>query len=95
MLRRIIFCAFILPFNSMKPKLCVNCKFFKNEYIIFNRFGKCSLFPKDEEPIDKNDIHFLVDGTKNIKEIEYYFCSTARNYDDMCGKEGKRFQQKK
>jgi hypothetical protein len=35
----------------------------------------------------------LVTGIKNKEEF-YYFCSTSRNFEHMCGKEG-RFYEKK
>ena len=31
--------------NSMKPNFCVDCKFFRNNFISGTSFGKCSLFP--------------------------------------------------
>jgi hypothetical protein len=43
-----------------------------------------------EETLD----YFLVDGKKSRKKVEYYYCSTARDENNMCGPEGKRYQQK-
>jgi hypothetical protein len=63
------------------PKLCLFCKHsFHTKNI---KFSKCSLFPK----IKDNEV--LLD--KNNTPL-YYYCYTARNMDDMCGNEGKRFE---
>ena len=54
----IIICSIIIPVFSLKeiipvfslkettPNLCINCKFFMNNFISGNKYGKCSLFPK-------------------------------------------------
>ena len=80
---------YILPVFSLKekpPKLCINCKFFINSIIGDNIHGKCYLFPKEE-----NSLNFLVSGIKND---DYYHCSNARQFDQMCGLEGKRYKKK-
>lgn len=84
----ILFCS-ILPIVSFNEKLCMNCKYFKNSFFRDNKFGKCSLFPKEET----NKYH-LVDGSPSIPETEYTYCSTARSYDDMCGTDGFYFVKK-
>ena len=84
----LIICYIILSVFSLKktrPKLCINCKFFVNN-LNDNKYGKCSFFP-----IEENNTNFLVIGFENI---DYYYCSTARNYDNMCGKEGKKYKNK-
>ena len=84
----LIICYIILPvfsLNEIAPKLCINCKFFKNSLLTNNKFGRCSLFPKEE----KRDINYYVSGME--KNIDFHFCSTARTYDDMCGKDGKKY----
>ena len=73
----------VLSLNENTPKLCVNCKFFKSDLLGGNVYGKCSLFPKTEIDID------LVTGIK--KYPKYQYCSIARDYDDLCGKEGKLY----
>jgi hypothetical protein len=86
----IIIFSLIIPVFSLteiQPKLCVNCKFFKNDFISGNEYGKCYFFPKREMDID------LVTGIK--KDAKYQFCSIARDYDDMCGKEGKKYINKR
>jgi hypothetical protein len=81
---------FILYCLYLEPKLCVNCKFFKKELFQDDKFGKCSLFPKVNE-VD----YFLVNGVKQLKKIDYQYCSVIRSYDPTCGKEGKLFERKK
>ena len=75
----------VLSLNEITPKLCVNCKFFMSNLLSGNSYGKCSLFPKTEIDLD------LVTGIK--KYPKYQFCSIARDYDDMCGKEGKKYEE--
>jgi len=87
----IIICSIIIPVFSLKeitPNLCINCKFFMNNFISGNTYGKCSFFPKKET----KDVDYLVTGIK--KDATYSFCSIARDYDDMCGKEGKKYISK-
>jgi hypothetical protein len=84
----VIIFSIILPVFSLTeitPKFCINCKFFRNSFLNDKKFGKCSLFPKDE----KRDINYYVTGIE--KDIEFYYCSIARSYDNMCGKEGKKY----
>lgn len=82
----IFYYNFLLTFseNLIKPKICVNCKFFKKRFIIDNKYGRCSLFPIEEK------IDFLVDGVKNK---DYEFCSIVRQYG-KCGEEGKLYVEK-
>jgi hypothetical protein len=54
-----------------------------------NKYGKCYLSPKDE---DEDNRYFLVDGIKPKKQL--YFCSTARQYTNMCGPEGTLYVKK-
>jgi len=85
----IIFSLFsAIATNQIRPKLCIDCKFYRKEFFDFNEFGKCSLFPTE----NSND-YFLVNGNNNYNnKIEYHFCATARKYDHMCGKEGKFYE---
>jgi hypothetical protein len=75
--------------NQITTKLCVNCKFYKKEFFVSNKFGKCLLFPKEND----ND-YFLVDGINNNNKKEFHYCSTSRKIDSMCGKEGKFYEKK-
>jgi hypothetical protein len=70
-------------------KLCKNCKFFKkpkNKDVVS---GKCVLFPIIEDNVD-----FLITGRDKFITEHYYQCITARSMDDMCGKNGKLYQEK-
>ena len=75
-----------LTTTSIKPKLCINCKYYTNKSDFKSDviYGKCLLSPKKNE--NENDINFLVSGEK---KFEYNYCSTSRSSEDMCGKEGK------
>jgi hypothetical protein len=82
----LIFYSIILPIISLKPinpKLCINCKYFISDNDN-GKDGKCSFLPKRDE-------NYLVNG---INEEDYYYCSTARKYEDMCGEEGKYYKKK-
>jgi hypothetical protein len=58
-----------------------------------NKFMKCSQFQINEE---LNNSNFLVTGinSNSISEQDYVYCSTARNFSHMCGKEGKMYKKK-
>ena len=78
----------ILSFKEIKPKLCVNCKYFITDNGT-GKFGKCSLFP-----IKENNIYRLVNGIHEDKNNEYYYCSALREIEYRCGKEGKMYKKK-
>ena len=90
------FCIFLLAcFSSgfsimerqpIEPKLCKNCKFFKKDFFTSNKFVKCTLFNREEIK------YFLVDGIPEKNLYNYHYCSTARNFDHMCGVEGKKYE---
>lgn len=86
----VIICSILLPVFSLKksiPKLCINCKFFiKDLTCDDNEYGKYSIFPKEE-----SNINFLVTGIKNV---DYYYCLTARQSERLCGKEGNKYKNK-
>ena len=81
----------IFSSNPIKPKLCCDCKFFTKDFLTSNKYGKCSLFPKDE---DEDNNNFLVDGIKPTPTYKLSFCSIARTYKDMCGPEGTLYVNK-
>jgi hypothetical protein len=78
----------ILSLKGIKPKLCINCKYFINDGVIGSKFGKCLFFPRKE-----NDIYSLVNGNPN-ENIDYNFCSIARELEYKCGIEGKMYKKK-
>jgi len=81
-----ILSVFSLKEMSPKPKLCINCKFFTNSDGVDNIYGKCSSFP-----LLGNRVTFLVSG---IEKKDYFYCSTARENGNMCGKEGKMYKKR-
>jgi hypothetical protein len=84
----LILWSIILPISSLqqvKPKLCINCKYFIPDNGN-GEFGKCSLFPNIVKNTD-----FLVNG---VNKVEYYYCSTARSSNKMCDEEGKYYKKK-
>jgi hypothetical protein len=86
-----VFSVFSSSSTSNKPKFCVNCTHFRGSFF-GSKFGKCSLFPVLE---DDDNRDYLVNGNSKITILDYTYCSVIRNYNDMCGKEGKMYQEKK
>jgi hypothetical protein len=80
-----LFSLTITNSRKLKPKFCVNCKY----YILAPQYkessGKCTLFP-----LHNSD--FLVSGTENPASFTY--CSIARTWEDMCGKNATRYVKK-
>ena len=76
--------------NPIKPKLCVNCRYFTKDFFTPSRFGKCILFPRE----DYSSSDYLVNGRKQNTKLDYYHCSTARHLEHMCGEEGKLYEKK-
>jgi len=105
----IIITIFYMFFSGVSlkttPKFCINCKFAINidENNNNNRFIKCSLFPLNVNDLfDKSlfdESKFLVTGINSnsnsiLSEKDYIYCSTARQFHHMCGKEGLRYKKK-
>ena len=89
----ILLSILLSPFSASKltpnkPKLCIDCKFFKKD-LFSNKYGKCSMFI-----IEDDNKSFLVDGIDRTR-IEYQYCAVARKYDYMCGEEGKLYVKNK
>lgn len=85
----VIISSIILSVFSLKeiiPKLCINCKFFTNSVNIDNKYGKCSFFP-----IVENSVEYFVTG---IDKEDYFYCTTARDHDILCGRNGKMYVDK-
>ena len=74
---------FFIPMISAL-KLCIDCKHYKNNGFHDTKYGKCTLFPIED------DDYYLVNG-ESFKQNNHYYCSTARYSSLMCGKEGKYF----
>lgn len=87
----VLFCSLVLPLlalREMKPKFCANCKYFITDNDT-GKYGRCALFQKKEE-----NAYFLVTGSQEEKLTDYRYCATARESEDMCGKEGKMHKRK-
>lgn len=76
--------------NPIRPNLCVNCRYFTKEIFMPSKFGKCLVFPREDNTSD----YFLVNGRKQNTKTDFSYCSTARNLEHMCGKEGKLYEKK-
>ena len=70
---------------KLSPKICANCKYFINDENMGAEYGKCSAFPLE-------NVKYLIDGV--IRNNEYRYCSSARSYEDLCGKSGKKYSKK-
>lgn len=81
------FLLLIACVNALAPKLCIHCKHFI-PYGVSAEFGKCAFYPIE------SDDHFLVTGTRPVKELEYRYCSTMRYNEMYCGKNGKHYEMK-
>jgi hypothetical protein len=61
------------------PNYCIHCKHFINRPT-GPEYGKCRFFPIEQDS--------LVTG-KSAED--YRYCSTARSYENLCGKKGKHY----
>jgi len=73
--------------NSSKPKLCINCRYFI-PCDLSTSYSKCSQFPRSD--ITTN---FLVSGNYDYVRSNYYYCSSARSREDMCGTNGTKYKK--
>ena len=73
----------------IKPKFCINCKHFIPPDSNNNEYGMCSMFKN----IDQTD-DFLVTSIKSVKKKNYIYCSIAREFWYMCGKIGRKYEEK-
>jgi hypothetical protein len=79
----------------------VNCKIIDfDKYAL--EYSRCTFFPKNNNISldDENFNKYLVTGKSKIKKnslrlFDYNYCTTARNDENMCGKDGLKFQEKK
>lgn len=81
----------VLSLREPKTKQCIHCKYFLEDdgFSKYGIFKKCSLFPKEKA---NNDYHLIHDGIEQY--TGYLDCSTTREDESMCGKEGKRYIRK-
>lgn len=65
--------------HALAPKYCIHCVHFINQPS-GPEYGKCRFFPIEQES--------LVTGKS---EEDHRYCSTARSYENLCGKKGKQY----
>jgi len=84
----------ILLSTSLKnQKLCINCKYFipdRSWFSTTQEFAKCSNFIKKYD-----DVNHLITGKVVVQKNEYFYCSTARTSDSMCGIDGNNYVKNK
>jgi len=74
-------------------KICKNCKYYLNT--ANNQSPKCSYYSKYD---NSKYIDYLVTGNNKDLSIitdDYYYCSTARSSESMCGENAINYQKKK
>jgi len=72
---------------SNAEKICINCKHSQQSFLSHPSFAKCKIFPIEVD----NKIEYLVSGRP---KTEYSYCSTARQFENMCGPSGKYYEKK-
>ena len=79
--------SIVILTNSLKmnEKFCVNCKHFIPSIDLIDKYGKCSMFSMDNSK-------FLVSGNNNDRD--FYYCSTARGSNNLCGKNATKYVKK-
>jgi hypothetical protein len=77
-----IFCL-----KEIKPKLCINCKYFITDNDT-GKYGRCILFP-----IEEYNRYALVNGNIMENKVEYHYCSVAREIENKCGSQGKMYKK--
>jgi hypothetical protein len=82
-----------VPVVPAGPKFCVDCKHFI-PYWSGAGYAKCTAFPRTNYVTKAAETNYLVSGVYPKVNIEYFHCSTAREMEDMCGKQGKFFTAK-
>ena len=80
---------FLLLFMwNLALRRCVDCKYFKKDFITDPKFGKCMMFPKKDEP----STYYHVTGIKEKPKVDYSYCAVARDIDSMCGMQATKFE---
>ena len=105
----IISCVSLKPKFCVNCKFAIsNINGYENEYGVninrdnHNKFMKCVLFPINNLFVECVETKFLVTGiskndiseNNNISKQNFIYCSTARQFNHMCGKEGKMYKKK-
>ena len=83
-----IFLIALVVGNShiINPKICINCRNFIGFNLVGNKYGKCKAFP-----IIKEEDEHLITGKITNSEIDYYYCSVARENENKCGENALKY----
>lgn len=87
----LIMFAFLIRNNNsiaINTRFCVNCKYIIPNNDLGIEYSTCSLF----ENIDNQK--YLISGNSDDIERGFYSCSSARSFESMCGKDGKKYEKK-
>ena len=93
---------FYINYALQGSRICSNCKHFFVEKSNENTLeARCLYFKKQmdesEEAAKRKEIIYLVTG-KNVQQIvnkrDLFFCCTARTFENMCGRQGKKYESK-
>jgi len=85
-MKLLLFFYLITLVDSLKlNKFCINCKYSVPDKDGKPEYAKCSKFPIE-------NAKFLVTG--NVIDKDFYYCSTARNFFSMCGKNATKYKKK-
>jgi hypothetical protein len=74
--------------TSIKPKLCIDCKFYKRNFLN-SKYSKCTALKRVVF-----DNSFLINGIKIKSVLDYEYCSIARTYNNLCGEDPKLYEKK-
>jgi len=74
-------CMVFFTVQSLNVPFCINCKHFIPDKL-GGKYGKCKMAPVDIT-------EYLVTG--NVKDIAFHYCTTSRAHDNMCGKNGTKY----
>jgi len=83
------------PAVPTADKFCVNCQHFipHSQGVAY---GTCRAFPMIDQLVQEGMTRYLVTGYDATNAtLTYYYCSTVRNTERFCGRDGKMFQEKK
>lgn len=76
----------------IENKYCVNCRHFITPGLLSGpEYGRCKKFLRNGR---EHEIKLLVTGKSAVPDKKYFFCSTARDVESMCGSEGKFYKAK-
>ena len=90
-LKSILLLLLIIQIKSIKPIIkCSNCKYYlPNKYINDIIFSKCLYNPTKLEKV-----YNLITDELIKDNSDYEYCTTARNYEYLCGKDAKFYTPK-